>query len=503
MSFAKWHSLVIGGTCALLTGALTWHAQRPVLPLPGSRQIEVVIAAGAGGVVLGVLHWILISRFSARLRRLRAYVEALGRPGSRPTPYQPKMGLSDLAGAFERTVGDLRDRVEQLLGARQELTIQARIADGERRHAEAIINSIADAVIVTDAFNEIVLANEAAANLLGFDPEQALRAPVDKVIRDECLVKLIKDTRQFGRPCPPRHVEHTIGDADRRATYDVSLSCLSSAEATSQAAPQTAGVVAVLRDVTREREIAEMKSQFVSNVSHELRTPLSSIKAYMEMLVDGEADDEQTRTEFYNVIQGETNRLSRLIDNILNVSRIEAGVVTIQRERLSLDELVHEVIEVMQPQAGGKQIELIERAHASTAQVLADKDMIYQAVLNLLSNAIKYTAAGGSVTVSVRVERQQRQAVVVVSDTGVGIPQDNLPHLFNKFYRVADHKKIAPGTGLGLSLVRHIVEAVHDGRIGVTSQVGVGSTFTLALPLAKSQGVPSAEQIAGSSLHET
>jgi two-component system phosphate regulon sensor histidine kinase PhoR len=243
-------------------------------------------------------------------------------------------------------------------------------------------------------------------------------------------------------------------------------------------------VVTVLRDITREREISEMKSDFVSSVSHELRTPLSSIKAYMEMLVDGEAADEQTRAEFYSIIQDQTNRLQRLIDNILNISRIESGVVRVQREHVCLASLVKDAVEVMQPQARAKQIELVEVPTPLFFQVFADKDMIYQCLLNLVSNSIKYTPAGGKVTVAISVDQQGRKVNVSVTDSGVGIPVEDLPRLFEKFYRVPGHKKLAKGTGLGLNLVKQIIETVHGGKVSVTSEVGIGSTFTFSLPMA-------------------
>src|SRR5690606_29857543 len=131
-----------------------------------------------------------------------------------------------------------------------------------------------------------------------------------------------------------------------------------------------AGVVAVLHDMTREKEIAQMKNDFVSNVSHELRTPLASIKAYVEMLIDGEADDEKTQREFYEVIQNEANRLSRLIDNILNISRIESGLVKINKQPLSLMVVIKEALEVMAPQARTKQIKLVEQLTPAFYQTL-------------------------------------------------------------------------------------------------------------------------------------
>jgi two-component system phosphate regulon sensor histidine kinase PhoR len=245
---------------------------------------------------------------------------------------------------------------------------------------------------------------------------------------------------------------------------------------------EVSGVAAVLHDVTREKEIAQMKTDFVSSVSHELRTPLASIKAYVEMLVDDEAEDEKTRREFYQIMAGEADRLSRLIENILNISRIESGVVRIVREPISLGEAAKDVLEVVQPQARAKNVEVISRLAPTQRQVVADKDMIYQAILNLVGNALKYTAQGGTVTVSTGVDERRGVAVCEISDTGVGIPPEDLPYIFDKFHRVEGHVRIAKGTGLGLTLVKHIIETAHEGKLSVTSEAGKGSTFAFELP---------------------
>ena len=228
-----------------------------------------------------------------------------------------------------------------------------------------------------------------------------------------------------------------------------------------------------------------MKNDFVSNVSHELRTPLASIKAYIEMLIDGEADDEKTKREFYEVIQNESNRLSRLIDNILNISRIESGLVKINKQPQSLTVILKEAIEVIAPQAKGKQITLLEQLTPVFYQTIADRDMLYQAVLNLLSNAVKYTPEAGTITIQTEVDESKKLVSARISDTGVGIPPKDLPFVFDKFYRVEANSRMAKGTGLGLSLVKHIVETVHHGRIFVESTQGKGSTFGFELDLAE------------------
>jgi two-component system phosphate regulon sensor histidine kinase PhoR len=241
----------------------------------------------------------------------------------------------------------------------------------------------------------------------------------------------------------------------------------------------------VLHDMTREKEVAEMKNDFVSNVSHELRTPLASIKAYVEMLIDGETTDERMRRDFYEVIQNEANRLSRLIDNILNISRIESGLVKVNRRPLSLMVLLKEAVEVIRPQANQKQISIDEQIPPAVYQTVADRDMLYEALLNLLSNAVKYTPEGGRITVAAGADESRKVVVARVSDSGVGIPAKDLPYIFDKFYRAESNNRMAKGTGLGLSLVKHIIEAVHHGRLFVESHVGKGSTFGFELDLVE------------------
>ncbi|MEO6434769.1 MAG: histidine kinase dimerization/phospho-acceptor domain-containing protein [Tepidisphaeraceae bacterium] len=277
---------------------------------PPAQAATLLLTAATAG---------LLSAFASR-RDLRNLVSQIHGRLARSTLARldsPSKDILPLVLAANELVEYAEKSVSDALMKSKELEIQLKVATAERHHAEAIIYSISDAVLVTDPFDDLVLANEAAARTFGFDLARADRAPVEQVLGDEKVIAMIREMRQSNSASGRRIVEHTIKTPAGERTYKVTLSCV--ADKTEE---HPAGVVAVLHDMTKEKEVSEMKNDFVSNVSHELRTPLASIKAYVEMLIDGEADDEKTTREFYEVIQNEANRLSRLIDNILNISRI-------------------------------------------------------------------------------------------------------------------------------------------------------------------------------------
>ncbi len=384
--------------------------------------------------------------------------------------------IKPLEIAFNSFIGQYNDKIEGLDDHDSEMSLQYQLLRRQKHNIEAILHSIRDTVIVTDAFDRLVLANAAAEKLFGFKLQKDAMPAVDEIIGDQEFVRLVVKSRRSKTP----HVRHEVTfEKDSQARiFDCIISCVKDEEGV------VSGVIAVLHDVTREKEISQMKNDFVSHVSHELKTPLASINAYAEMLVDGEAGDQETVTEFCTIIQNQAQRLNRLIEDILNISRIESGLTKVEKHPLSLAILTADAVKMIESYAQEKSITVNTQAPIIYDQALADKDMITQVIINLLSNAVKYTPAGGKVDINVEVDQAQDVVRVTVADTGVGIPPEDVEHVFDKFFRVEANKKQAKGTGLGLNLVKQIVEKVHDGTVFVSSIQGQGSAFGFTLPLA-------------------
>jgi two-component system phosphate regulon sensor histidine kinase PhoR len=384
--------------------------------------------------------------------------------------------MPPLVDALKEFVADCNEKIQNLEKQNDDIQLQYQLLKRQKQNTEAIIYSIRDAVIVSDAFNRIVIANNAAESLFQFklDPEDP--KTIKDLIQQTEFVELVLHSIQNQQ----QHVRHelTFETDSEPKTFDCIISCVKDDR------EELSGVVAVLHDITREKEISNTKSDFVSHVSHELKTPLASINAYAEMLVDGEAEDTETINQFCSIIQSQAQRLNRLIEDILNISRIESGMTKINKQSLSVAILISDAVKMIKSYAQEKSIEVITEAEIIHDQVFADKDMITQVIVNLLSNAVKYTPEKGTISVHTDVDDADCVVRVTVTDTGVGIPEKDIDHVFDKFYRVDANKKYAKGTGLGLNLVKQIVEKVHGGRVFLTSKINEGSTFGFELPLA-------------------
>ncbi len=466
--------------CAFISGAFTAGAWVAAAPHSEGQEARFVSAALAGlgvAVLSFTLVYLIGRRIDRDLDRLRAYLDA-ALEGSSPSGLHVSAHAQRLAHAIVHSVAKLQDAVERTRGSMRQAELKQRIAEAQHRHMEGVLDALRDGVIVTNAFDEVTFANRAAGEVLGFDPEESRMQKLAEVVRDERICALAREARESPVPNRRAQIDHTI-ETEAGAppsVFEITVTRTHEIEGAG------AAVVTILRDVTYEREVSRMKSDFVSKASHELRTPLSSIKAYVEMLLDGEAKDEESRREFYSVIKNESDRLSRLIDNMLNISRIEAGIIRVQPREINFVEAAQRVVDLLQPQAKAKDISLSVQSGPLVYTAMADEDMMQQVLLNLVSNAIKYTPEGGRVTVSVENDDAQGAVMVTVADTGLGIPPDDVEKIFDKFYRVDNYKRVAPGTGLGLNLVKHIVETVHHGQVTVSSELGLGSRFTFTVP---------------------
>jgi two-component system, OmpR family, phosphate regulon sensor histidine kinase PhoR len=242
--------------------------------------------------------------------------------------------------------------------------------------------------------------------------------------------------------------------------------------------------VLVLHDITELRRLERVRRDFVANVSHEFKTPLTAIQGFAETLLGGALDDNDNRRRFVEIIREHAARLARLTDDLLTLSRIEAGKLELRMQPVSVTDLVEMCAQTTQMKADQKKLTLEFDVRPNLPPVRGDASRLAEILQNLLDNAVQYTQPGGRVTLRADVAPGARQAAISVSDTGIGIPQHEQQRIFERFYRVdAARSREVGGTGLGLSIARHLAEA-HGGRIEVQSEAGKGSTFTLFLPLA-------------------
>ena len=241
------------------------------------------------------------------------------------------------------------------------------------------------------------------------------------------------------------------------------------------------GTVALLTDIREEKSAKTRHAEFVSSVAHEFKTPMASIKAFLELLSDGDVSEPDEQKDLYEKVDSQVDRLNRLVSNLLNLARIESGAMKVQRIDCDLNDVIHKAADVIRPLVNERGQKFVAEFSQLYLPVHVDLDLLGQAIINLLSNAVKYSPEGACITL--RSHMEELEAIIDVIDTGYGIPPESLPKIFERFYRVPQHQQAAKGTGLGLAFVQSIVEDMHNGRIDVESNVGSGSRFTIRIPL--------------------
>jgi two-component system, OmpR family, phosphate regulon sensor histidine kinase PhoR len=434
-------------------------------------------ALGTALVLGGVVAWAL---GTWRARRLSAPVQALAHAAER-------ISQGDLDS---RAVVDGRDEIGHLALAFNTMGDQLRqqldALTQERTKIHAIVSSMRDAVVATDGTGRLLLVNGAARELLGLDPRNVGRPAAD-VLRDHAVVRALEQSVGLGTDAAE---EFTIGNGAEARHFHLNATPLragrrSSADAAGlpnmdESVPAS-GAVAVVRDVTELRRAERLRRELTANVSHELRTPLTSIKGFAETLLAGAWADEETCRRFLTIIDAEATRLMTLVDDLTSLSRLESRAAPLVPVPVRLDALAADAVSRMRPQAERHGVAL-GAVPGPAVIVAADANRVMQVLTNLIDNAIQFTPEGGRVDVALRTDGAD--AVASVSDTGRGIPADDLPRIFDRFYRVdRSRSREGGGSGLGLAIAKHIIEA-HGGRITVSSRLGRGSVFSFTLPLA-------------------
>jgi two-component system phosphate regulon sensor histidine kinase PhoR len=411
-------------------------------------------------VVVAVVWWWLHRRLFRPLSTLIEGANHMARGDGGRLPIPEEEELAAFAGAVNR----LASRVEEQVAA----------VETQRDRLEAILASLPDGVLVADREGRASSVNPAFRRLFGLG-DQAIegRSPAE-LVRHPQLAQLVERTLGSGES-GRGEIERVAAGAERR-----SLSLQSSALRAADAAARPAGAIVVVRDVTAIERLSDVRRDFVANVSHELKTPLAAIRAYAETLRDGALDDPVSAPRFVDRVLAQCRRLQALLDDLLTLSRLEA-VGEVERQPVDLAALVRRAVETAASATREKGVEVAVAAHP-VPEVQGDADALERLVVNLLDNAIKYNRPGGRV--ELRLRPTGREIEIEIADTGIGIPADSLPRIFERFYRVDKARsREEGGTGLGLAIVKHVAQA-HGGRVEVESEIGRGSTFRVRLPLS-------------------
>jgi two-component system phosphate regulon sensor histidine kinase PhoR len=411
----------------------------------GPEAIPALVLVGllSLGGAWGLAGWVALSVERVAERFAAAFRDAGEASVNAP---QAPLEFAPLAGALDAEA----ERVRRL--------------SRERTHVAALIEATTDGIVAVDGEQRIAFLNASAARLFGIERAAAVGRGFLEVVRDHDIYDLLRTSLSESR------------QSQRVLAFGPQQRWLQVTAVPFAATDPWAGLV-VLTDVTEVRRLERVRRDFVSNVSHELRTPVAGIKAASDTLAEGALDDPAAAREFVAHIQREADRLSQLVDELLELSRIESGEAPLRLEEIGARSLLDECASRMGALAGRAGVALRVDAPDGLT-VRADRERIGRALTNLVHNAIRFTSPGGVVTLRARAE--DGATLLEVSDTGAGIRPEDLPRIFERFYK-AERARSGGGTGLGLAIVKHIAQA-HGGSVSARSRPGQGSTFTLRLP---------------------
>lgn len=414
----------------------------------------VFLSAFIAFVLTTFFAFFLSSRITWPLRKMREHAFELAKgkfDETLPTTQNDEIG--QLAVAFNQMGRQLKHHLE--------------VINQEKEQLSSILTSMTDSVITFNRDRTILISNPPAEKLLqkwfvGNESENNNPIPL-------AIFEMLEHVLDF-----EDKLEEDINI--NGSFYRITISPLKNSENSIR------GAIAVIRDMTEQVRLDKLRSDFIANVSHELRTPIAMLIGYSEALLDDVVSDEEERNEMTRIIYDESQRMSRLVNDLLDLARMENGHTTLYKEPVPVVNMLERITQKFTQVAKEKKVQLnFDSELSTTVEINVDEDRIEQVLTNLIDNAIRHTPTDGSVTVSV--EHELSYAKIKVADTGEGIPQEDLPFVFERFYKADKARtRSKSGTGLGLSIARNIVEA-HKGNIRVSSEVGKGTTFTFYLPL--------------------
>lgn len=376
-------------------------------------------------------------------------------------------------GDFSRQVPVYgNDEIGQLAMSFNDLTMKLKEANAsterEKKKLSSVLAHMTDGVIATDQYGKIILLNKRAEELLEMPREFVLGKFLPDVLRIQ------ESVATFSLDKYNDSILLDFSDEDREYILEANFTAIQK-----ENGPIT-GLIAILHDVTEKEKIEYERKEFVANVSHELRTPLTTLKSYLEALVDGAISDKETASKFLKVMQNETERMIRLVNDLLQLSKIDSKDYALNWQFVDFQRYLIEIVDRFEMIAGEKNITFVRQIPAYPIMVEMDKDKITQVIDNIISNALKYGPQNSEVTITLKEEETQIR--LSISDQGVGIPRENQPKIFNRFYRIDKARaRNLGGTGLGLAIAKELIHA-HGGEIGVESTYGYGTTIFFTLP---------------------
>ena len=418
------------------------------------RVTVSIIAATAIAALLGILAAWVIARITTRpIRKLTIASRkiASGELEQKIT-IEARDEVGELAHAFNEMSSKLKEMVETI--------------SGDRARLATILDNMADGVIMTDIEGNISMANNAAGKLFGIKNTDMANRHLIEVVRDHEIDEVLKLCLKTAETQSAQYESGTSKRYLRVIAIPIAHDDLSDS-------------LLLFQDLTELRNLQTTRRELIGNISHEFRTPLAGIKAMVETLRDGAVDDKKVARDFLTRMDDEVERLTQIVAELTELSRIETGKAELSLEPVNLNLLIEEVIIQLSHQVERQQLSVDKKFAADLRSVQADKERVRQVVVNLIHNAIKFTSPGGKITVAT--QTHGGSVTVDISDTGIGIAKNDLPHIFERFYKV-DRARSGGGTGMGLAIAKHVVEA-HGGKIRVQSEEGKGSTFSFSLSL--------------------